>query len=113
MSAEVVQKLQVIGNDRISPETIKVYGDITINKNYSNFEINTILKNLYKTDFFEDVQISLDNGLLKIIVKEYPTINSVDLRGEKSNQIKKALLKQIDLKPKESFVKNKLGAIPL
>jgi outer membrane protein insertion porin family len=109
LSAEVVQKLQVIGNDRISPETIKVYGDITINKNYSNFEINTILKNLYKTDFFEDVQISLDNGLLKIIVKEYPTINSVDLRGEKSNQIKKALLKQIDLKPKESFVKNKLA----
>ena len=56
LSAEIVQKLSVKGNDRISEETIKVYGEINFGQDYSVFEVNEILKNLYKTDFFEDVK---------------------------------------------------------
>ena len=41
-------------------------------------------------------------------VKEYPTINSIDLKGEKSTQTKKYILEQIQLKDKQSFIKNKL-----
>ena len=70
LSAEVVQNITVSGNDRISKETIRVYGEIELNKNYSTPEVNKILKNLYKTEFFEDVKISLANGVLNIIVKE-------------------------------------------
>ena len=80
LSAEVVQNITVSGNDRISKETIRVYGEIELNKNYSTSEVNKILKNLYKTEFFEDVKISLTNGVLDIIVKEYPVTNSIDLR---------------------------------
>ena len=89
LSAEVVQNITVSGNDRISKETIRVYGEIELNKNYSTSEVNKILKNLYKTEFFEDVKISLANGVLNIIVKEYAVTNSIDLRPEKSTQIKK------------------------
>ena len=32
--AEIVKNLNVIGNERINIETIKVYGNISINKNY-------------------------------------------------------------------------------
>ncbi len=63
LAAEVVQKLEVKGNNRISDETIKVYGEITFAKDYSPYDINGILKNLYKTDFFEDIKISLNKGL--------------------------------------------------
>jgi hypothetical protein len=41
--AETINKLQVNGNDRISKETIRVYGDIILGKNYSATEINVVL----------------------------------------------------------------------
>jgi outer membrane protein insertion porin family len=107
--AETINKLQVNGNDRISKETIRVYGDIIFGKNYSATEINAVLKNLYDTNFFEDVKISLSNNILNVSVKEYPIINSIDLKGEKSNQIKKKVLETLNLKAKQSFIENKLS----
>ena len=89
LSAEVIQKLEVKGNSRISAETIKVYGEIIIGKNYSADDVNAILKNLYNTNFFEDIEISLNNKVLSIGVKEFPVINSIDLKGEKADRIKK------------------------
>jgi len=109
LSAEIAQKLEVKGNSRISAETIRVYGDITIGKDYSAFDINQILKNLYDTDFFEDVKISLTDGVLDIFVKEYLYINFVDLEGEKSKSIKKTVLERLKLKQKESFIESKLS----
>ena len=108
VSAEVVNKIIVDGNSRISLETIKVYGNIDLNKDYSNFDINNILKSLYDTNFFESIDISLENNVMTLKVKEYPTINSIDFKGEKSIQIKKYILEQIQLKDKQSFIKNKL-----
>jgi len=109
LSAEIAQKLEVKGNNRISTETIKVYGEITIGKDYSAFEINKILKNLYETDFFEDVKVSLTNGVLNIFVKEYLYINFVDLEGEKAKKVKNTILEKLQLKSKESFIESKLS----
>ena len=109
LSAEIAQKLEVKGAQRFTDETIKVYGEISFGKDYSAFDLNQILKNLYKTNFFEDVKISLSNGVLDITVKEYPLINSIDLKGEKSNEMKKQILKLLQLKAKESFRENILS----
>ena len=81
LSAEVVKKLEVEGNKRISDETIKVYGEIEFGKDYSETDINTVLKNLYGTDFFEDIKISLANGVLNVSVKEHAVINSINIEG--------------------------------
>ena len=109
LSAEIIQKLEVKGNNRISDETIKVYGNITLGKNYSTNEVNDILKNLFNTNFFEDIKINLSNGILNIVVKEYSIINSIDLRGEKSTKIKGAVLERLLLKSKESFIESRLS----
>ena len=109
LSAELIQKLEVKGNNRISSETIKVYGEILFNKDYSSSDVNQILKNLYDTNFFEDIKISLNNGVLNIIVKEYPIINFVDLDGEKTIKIKKSILERLNLQAKESFIEAKLA----
>ena len=108
LSAEIIKKLIVTGNNRISQETIKVYGEININKDYSTFDVNKILKNLYQTEFFEDVKISLNNGTLNINVKEYSVVNFIDLRGEKSKNIKEKVLELLQIKEKGSFIKSKL-----
>ena len=106
--AEIVNKLDIIGNKRISQETIKVYGEIEIGKNYTNSDLNEILKKLFDTNFFEDINVNLSNGNLIIEVKEYPYIFSVDINGEKSNTIKKEILNKLELQPQESFIQNKL-----
>ena len=51
LKAEVVKKVVVEGNKRISTETIKIYGEIEINKDLSENDINKILNNLYGTFF--------------------------------------------------------------
>jgi outer membrane protein insertion porin family len=109
LSAEIIQKLDVQGNNRISDETIRVYGDIETGKNYTAFEVNEIIKKLYDTDFFKDLKVSLTNGVLKITVKEYSLINFIDLQGEKSNKIKEGVLEKLQLRSKESFIENKLN----
>ena len=107
--SEIVKKIEITGNERISDETIKVYGNISINSDYGNNEINQILKNLYSTNFFENVDISLNNGILKIALKEYQIINSIKIEGEKANKIKKGIKEQLTLKEKGSFLKNNLN----
>jgi outer membrane protein insertion porin family len=109
LSAEVIKKLEVNGNSRISEETIKVYGGITIGKDYSAFDLNEILKNLYGTLFFEDIRVAINNGVLEINVREYSVINSIFLDGEKSKQVKQKILEKLNLKEKESFIQNKLS----
>ena len=106
--AEIIEKVLVKGNSRISSETINVYGEIEINKDYTSFEINKILKNLYDTEFFEDIKISLDNKVLNIEVKEYASINSIKLVGEKSSSIEEKILEKLQLQEKSSFIESKL-----
>ena len=48
-----INNIEINGNKRISQETIKVYGEIEVNKEYLEEDLNKILINLYKTDFFE------------------------------------------------------------
>jgi len=109
LSADILQRIEVKGNSRISPETIKVYGEITIGKDYTAFEIDKILKDLYKTDFFKDIKISLSEGVMYVSVEEYPIINFIGLEGEKSNARKEKILEQLQLKSNESFIENKLS----
>ena len=110
LSGEIVKKLDVKGNSRISSETIKVYGEIVLNEDYSSLRVDEILKNLYRTNFFDDVKISISNEVLSITVKEYAIINSIDLLGEDSNTIKKKILETLELQAKQSFIENKVSS---
>ena len=107
--AEIINKVVVTGNERVGKETVIVYGDIKVGKNYGPEEINDITKNLFETNFFENIEIKLNNGLLSINVKEYPVIHSVILEGEKAKKIKKAILERISLQEKSSFIKSQLA----
>ena len=108
-NAEIVKKLEVEGNKRISEETIKVYGEIEINKDYDSVGLDNILKNLYSTNFFEDVKIKLSNGVLKISLVEYPVINAIQIFGEEAKKINKAILDRMALKEKGPFIRTNLS----
>ena len=89
--------------------TIKLYGGIELNKDYKEKEIDQILKDLYSTDFFEDVKINVQNNTLSIKLKEYPVLNQLVIMGEKSNNYKDQIRKTIKSKEKKSFIKANLA----
>ena len=109
LNAEIARDLKVIGNERVSDETIKVYGDVELGKNYKESDLNNILQNLYSTNFFEDVQITLEGGILTIKVKEYPLINQLVILGEKNKKYLEQIKKIIKLRQKSSFIKSYLS----
>ena len=59
--SEMVKKVEVNGNQRISTETIIIFGDITVDKDYSPNDINILIKKLYDTTFFSNISVSLEN----------------------------------------------------
>ena len=106
LSAEVIKKIEITGNERISDETIKVYGNFSINQNIDNLKINKIIKDLYSTNFFEDIEISVSNNTLFVNLKEYPVINEIIIIGEKANKYKEAIKENIKSKKNGPFVKS-------
>ena len=103
LKAEIASKLSIKGNERVSNETIKIYGDIEIGKNYSESDLDKILKKLYDTEFFEIVEVNLINQTLIVQVKEYPVINQLIIVGEKSNKYKNEL-KNYQIKNKKALL---------
>jgi outer membrane protein insertion porin family len=108
-SAEILKKIEIIGNSRISNETIKVYGEIEMNKNYSDEDINSVIKRLYGTNFFSNVSTNFSNGVLRINVKENPIIDSIIIEGEQTTKYKKAILKMLALKEKGSYIESDIN----
>ena len=54
--SEVIKEIKVSGNQRVSSETVKVFSGIKKNSDLSEFELNDILKKLYATSYFKNVQ---------------------------------------------------------
>ena len=107
--AETVTGIEIVGNSRISDETIKVYGDINNDKsNYTKEDLDNILKNIYETNFFKNVSVEISNKILKINLEEYPVINQLVFLGENSNKIKEKIKEFIKSKEKGSFIQNNI-----
>ena len=108
--AEIVNEIKINGNKRVSTETIQVYGQIKpLNSDFTKSDINKILKNLYETNFFEDIDISIKNKTLIINLVEYPLINQIIIIGEPNSRVKKQIKDVISLKEKNSFILNNLN----
>ena len=85
LNAEIVEKIEINGNKRVSKETIIVLGDIKKNENFTSVELNSILKKLYDTNFFSNINISLNNNLLTLDVLENPIIEDIEITGIKKS----------------------------
>ena len=79
--SEIVKDIKIIGNDRISNQTIKTFVNISVNENIKNEDLNFILKDLYNTNFFENISVKFEDNILIINVKENPIIDKVTILG--------------------------------
>ena len=104
--AEVINNVIVNNNDRISLNTIKTYGNIEIGSDYSSDDLNNILKNLYETNYFQDVSLKIENNALVIDVVENKLIQIININGIKSSRIQDAILESLNLRTKAPFIES-------
>ena len=101
--SDIIKKIIIEGNERVSKETIKMFTSISTGDNLDERSLNEILKDLYDTNFFKDVSVKLENNNLVISVVENPLIENINYKGIQSEKIEKILLQNLKLKSRSSY----------
>ena len=107
--ANEIKTVEIKGNVRIPKETILVFADLDSFDVMNQNSINEVLKNIYNSNFFENVNIRLDNNKLIINVIERPLIENLYINGIKSNSFQEEINNVLQSKIRTSFDKNTLN----
>ncbi|MFL2878492.1 MAG: outer membrane protein assembly factor BamA [Candidatus Pelagibacter sp.] len=108
IKAEVIKDIKITNNERISKETILIFADIKIGENYDQNDLNKILKEIYNTNFFSNVSLEIQNGILIIDVIENKIIQNITINGIEKKELIKDLKSRISSKDKNPFVENNI-----
>ena len=103
--ADVINEIKVKGNSRIPDSSIIMFSGIKLNHDMTDYQLNEVIKNLYNTNFFENISIKIENNLLQITVKEFPLIENINIDGIKAKKYLQAIEKNYQLKPRSAFNK--------
>ena len=97
------ENIIIKGNERISNETILVFSKIQENKALNENSINEILKKLYKSGFFKDITVKIENNNLIIEVLENPIIQTVFIEGIKKKKTEETVYEILSLKNRSAY----------
>ena len=102
-NAEIIKKIEINGNKRISDESIVIFSDLKTNEDISKPNLDAALKNLYKTNFFSNISFSFENQILKINVEENPIIDNFEITGIKKQSLVEFVKGKLQLAEMKSF----------
>ncbi len=105
---KIYKNLKIIGNERLSVETIIMFSELNIKNDISKNDLNKSIKKLYKTNYFEDIKIFSENDILIISIKENPIIQSIQINGVNNKSILEELQKITKKNEKYPYLKNKI-----
>ena len=88
--AQVISGIDVVGNQRISRDTILTYVTIEPGQNASSVKKDETIQALFATGLFKDVSIGSSGSRLIVTVVENPIVNGVSFVG--NDKIKDCLL---------------------
>jgi outer membrane protein insertion porin family len=102
-----IDKIDIQGTQRIDIETVISYSNVDLGDIYTEELGNKILKDLFDTNLFSNIEVIFDKNRLQINVKENPTINLVKFSG--NSKIKdEDLLIEISLKERSVYSRSKV-----
>ena len=104
----IIDKVDITGNQRIPSSYITNITNKYLNEKITDEEINLITKDLFKSDFFDDITIKVDNKILYIEVIETFIINEVYFFGN-SFFTDEQLKDIVRINKRDTFSKNKLN----
>jgi outer membrane protein insertion porin family len=108
-----VSEIRIDGLSRIAPGTVFTYLPVEKGDALTADRANQAIRALYKTGFFNDVQLSRQGDILVVSVKERPQITKIAIRGNKDVKEEDLLkgLKGIGLAEGEAFDPLKLAQV--
>ena len=106
-NAEIVKSISVTGNDRITNETVIIFAKINIGDDLIVNDLNKIIENLYETNFFKNVKVNFEKNILNIDVIENDLVQYIEINGVKNKKLKQALIDQLTINEKQSYVEEK------
>ena len=105
-----VREIQVTGNKRVEPETVRSYLTFSVGDAYDAAKSDRSLRALFATGLFADVKIDrVGNGVVQVAVVENPVINQIAFEGATEVE-KSTLIGEIQLKPRAVFTRAKVQA---
>ena len=104
-----VKQIIITGNERVSDETIIMFSKINIGDEFSSADLNNSLKELYYTNYFKNVSISNNSGIININVIENPIIQTVTINGVNKKKINESLNDITQKIEKYPFVENRIN----
>jgi len=84
LQAQQITSIEYENLTKISESIANDIVDIKVGENLSTEKVNKAIKEFFKYNYFEDIQVTTDDGALKFIFKEKPSIANVDIVGFKS-----------------------------
>ena len=106
--ADVYDEIIVDGNDRLSVETVIMFSGIKVGQDLSDEDLNNSIKNLYDTNYFSDIKLSISDKIIKIKIVENPIIQNIKINGVKNKAILEKLKKITKKNEKYPYLKNKI-----
>ncbi|OQX31340.1 MAG: outer membrane protein assembly factor BamA [Candidatus Sedimenticola endophacoides] len=103
----VVKDIRVEGLQRISPGTVFNYLPVKIGQRIEASETSSIIRELFKTGFFQDVRLEREEEVLIVFVSERPAIAKIEIEGNKSIESENLLLALKDIGLAEGRVFNR------
>ena len=104
--AQIINKIEINGNKRISSKTIEIFTKINLGESYNENELNKVIRNLYETNFFKTIELNITDDLIIINVDENPIIEDVSFKGIKNSQLQKIISDSTKLKSRISYSDN-------
>jgi len=106
--ATVLSRIDVVGNQRMDAESVRILSDVKIGDNVNSETVNDIAKKLQTSGYFSSVNTSLDGSVLKIKVDESPIVNMVTVEGNDEIDTDD-LKKEIKTSERSSYDKSVIG----
>jgi outer membrane protein insertion porin family len=76
-----INKIIVNGEKRLSESFILNYLPNYPNTRFTNEVLDEFIKNLYKTEFFSNIKIDIQDKILVVNLEEFPIINQITFSG--------------------------------
>jgi len=108
-----VNYIVIEGNSRLSSEQIIDYSGIEVGIIYEESDISTIIKDLFSTNLFDNIEVDIRDNTIYLNVRERPIISKINIEGNKlleSEQIISSL-KDIGISQSKPYSKNLIDKV--
>jgi len=107
--AQTIRDIQVSGNRRVEPETVRTYLQLKVGDVYDPGLADASLRTLFSTGLFADVSIDVQGAVVTVHVEENPVINQIAFEGNYEVDTD-TLASEVQLKPRSVFTRARVQA---